>query len=110
MIEKEPEIYAITAVNMGDRPSATIAIVALKKTAERKQKELPESAKTICNNSYMDDLIDSVLNQQEATKRTREIEEILSFGNFKVKEWTRTGTEKSNHTRRTLNHLFKCEA
>ena len=35
VIEKEPDNYAITAVNMGDRPSARIAIVARKKTAER---------------------------------------------------------------------------
>ena len=95
--EKESDTYAITAVNMGDRPSATIAIVALKKTAERKQKELPEAAKTISDNSYMDDIIESVSDQQEATKRTKEIEEILSTGNFKIKEWTMTGTEKLNH-------------
>ena len=86
MTEKEPDTYAITAVNMGDRPSATIAIVALKKTAERKQKELPEAAQTISDNSYMDDIVDSVPNQQEAIKRTKEIEEILSTGNFKMKE------------------------
>ena len=97
VIEKGPDTYAITAVNMGDRPSATIAIVALKKTAERKQKELPEAGKTISDNSYMDDIIDSVPNQQEATKRTREIEEILNTGNFKIKEWAMTGMEKLNH-------------
>ena len=97
VIEKGPDTYAIKAVNMGDRPSTTIAIVALKKTAERKQKELPEAAKTISDNSYMDVIIDSVPNQQEATKRTREIEEILNTGNFKIKEWTMTGMEKLNH-------------
>ena len=95
--EKEPETYAITAVNIGDRPSATITIVALKKTAKRKQKELPEAAKTTSDNNYMDDIIESVPNQQEATKRTKEIEEILSTGNFKIKEWTMTATEKINH-------------
>ena len=60
------------------------------------QKELPEAAKTISDNSYVDDIIDSVPNQ-EATKRTREIEEILSTRNLKIKEWTMTGTEKLNH-------------
>ena len=45
----------------------------------------------------MDDIIDSVPNQQEATKRTREIEEILNTGNFKIKEWIMTGMEKLNH-------------
>ena len=45
----------------------------------------------------MNDIIDSVPNQQEATKRTREIEEIVSTGNFKIKEWTMIGTEKLAH-------------
>ena len=31
---KEPDNYVITAVNFGDRPSAAIAIIALRKTAE----------------------------------------------------------------------------
>ena len=32
--ECEPTTYAMTAVNMGDRPSATIAQIALRKSAE----------------------------------------------------------------------------
>lgn len=45
-MEKEPGTYAITAVNMGERPSITIGIAALKKTTERKKIELPEAATT----------------------------------------------------------------
>ena len=97
MLEKEPDTYAITAVNIGDRPSATIAIVALKKTAERKKQEFPEAAKTITDNSYMDDIIDSVSNEQKASKRTEEIEEVLGSGNFKIKEWTITGIKKEDN-------------
>ena len=33
VIEKEPDNYAITAVNMGERSSATLAIAAFKKIA-----------------------------------------------------------------------------
>lgn len=46
VMEKEPGTYAITAVNMGERPSITIGIAALKKTTERKKIELPEAATT----------------------------------------------------------------
>ena len=47
---------------MGGRPSATTAIVARKKTTGRK-KELPKAAKRISDNSYMDDITDSVPSQ-----------------------------------------------
>lgn len=70
---------------MGDRPSATIAFAAIKKTAERKEKKLPKAAKTISDNSYMDDIIGDVSNKQEAIERTGEIIEILNSGSFKFK-------------------------
>ena len=44
---KEPD----TAVNMGDRSSATIAIVALRKTAEISMPEFPKASKSILSNS-----------------------------------------------------------
>ena len=86
IIEREANTYAITTVNMGDRPLATIATAVLKKTAERKENELPEAANTISNNSYIDNIIDSVPNKQEAMKRTCEIEEVLNSGSFKIKQ------------------------
>ena len=36
-LQAKPSMYAMTAVNMGDRPSATIAQVALRKTAARQK-------------------------------------------------------------------------
>ena len=45
---EEPDTYVMTAVNMGDRPSATTAIVALRKTAEMSMTEFP---KTLANQS-----------------------------------------------------------
>ena len=83
VIEKEPDTYAVTVVNMGDSPSATIVIAALIKTAERKEKELTEAAKTISDNSCMDDIIDTIPNKQEAIRRTGKIEQILNSGSFK---------------------------
>ena len=57
-----PETYAITAVNMGDKPSATIAQIALRKTAEAVAEKYPESSEIITKNSYMDDIPASVDN------------------------------------------------
>ena len=44
-------MYAMTDMNMGDRPSGTIAIVSLCKTAEMSSYEFPHSSETILRKS-----------------------------------------------------------
>ena len=53
------DTYVITRVNMCERPSGTIASLALRKTAEMKREEFPKECNVILNSSYMDDVIDS---------------------------------------------------
>ena len=89
-----PRTYAMTAVNMGDKPSATIAQVALRKTAQKSLGEFPEAAGIITDNSYMDDIVASVSNEQEAKKTTQQIDRILNENGFKIKEWFVSGDEK----------------
>ena len=47
VISRNPDIYAFTRVNIGDRPSGTIATVALYKTAELVEKSHPLEVKII---------------------------------------------------------------
>ena len=63
--QAEPEILAITTVNMGDRPSATIAQAALRKTAEREQAKYPEESTIVRDNTYMDDILGSVDTEEQ---------------------------------------------
>lgn len=88
---KEPDTYVMTAVNMGDRPSGTIAMMALRKTAEMSRDEFPRASETILKNSYMDDIPESTGTMQEAVNITTEIDGILENGGFKIKGWTRSG-------------------
>ena len=53
-------------VNFGDRPSATIALIALRKTAEIFKQELPEASNMLICNSYMDDIVDCKASNEEA--------------------------------------------
>ena len=85
--QKKPDIYVIQSVSFGDRPSGTIATVALRKTAENAEAEYPGTAQIIIQNSYMDDIIDSVENKRRAVKITDEIENILETEGFKIKGW-----------------------
>ena len=87
----KPSIYAITAVNIGDRPSGTIATVALRKTAELKAQEYPQETDIIINSSYVDDIVDSVESYADALRITKNIDSILECGNFHIKGWTISG-------------------
>ena len=84
---REPDTYVIQRVSFGDKPSGTIATVALRKTAEMAKENCPKASELLINNTYMDDIvINSVDNVETAKKLTNEMETILSNGNFKIKE------------------------
>ena len=63
-VSKEPDTYVIQRVSLGDKPSGTIATLALRKTAEMGSQDYPAAAKIIQSNTYMDDIIESTKNLQ----------------------------------------------
>ena len=91
---KEPDTYVMTAVNMGERPSATIAMVALRKTVEMSMTEFPKASKSILSNSYIDDIPDSVGSFKEVKRVIKDIDSVLGNCGFKAKEWMSGSTNK----------------
>ena len=85
--EGEPDIFAITTVNMGDRPSATIAQAALKKTAEKESVKYPEESAIVCDSTYMDDILGSVETEEEMLRITKNIEVMIGTAGFIIKDW-----------------------
>ena len=94
---QEPDIYVIQRVSFGDKPSGAIATVALRKTAEMGKDQFPEASQVILNNTYMDNIIDSVNNRTKAKQITDDIEKLLNKGGFKLKEWTYSEDRSSRH-------------
>jgi len=88
---KQPEIYVMTRVNMGDRPAGAISTEAVYKTADLFVADSPRAADMLKNGSYVDDLIDSVSNTEEAKSLAWEAETMLKKGGFIVKFWTFSG-------------------
>ena len=86
-LQRNPDTYVITVVNFGNTPSATIAMIALRKTAELSQDDYPKASKIILENSYMDDIADSIENEEKSVKVCNEIDEILKRGGFFTKGW-----------------------
>ena len=86
---REPEVYVMTRVNMGDRPAPAIATEALFMTAEMNKETLPQAASFIQTSSFVDDLVDSV--SSGATELARDAESVLRSGGFEIKCWQMSG-------------------
>ena len=85
--DKAPDTYVIQKVSFGDKPSATIATMALRKTAEMGSEQYPAAAKIVKDNTYKDDIIESTTDLPTSQKLMQDIETLIIKGGFKLKEW-----------------------
>ena len=85
--DRPPDVYVMTRVSLGDKPSGTIAIVAKNLTAQRFAHIDPDAAKTLTTNAYVDDIIDSVMSWPLALSRSSNCEKIAGLGSFVFKGW-----------------------
>jgi hypothetical protein len=60
--DREPGVYAKIVLTFGDKPAPAMAQIALRKTAEDERETSLEAAKTLLENSYVDDICESVPN------------------------------------------------
>ncbi|XP_033643441.1 uncharacterized protein LOC117303376 [Asterias rubens] len=96
--DRTPDIYVKTVLTFGDKPAPAMAQIALKKTAEAAEKQFPDAARVLKENTYMDDICDSVHTVNEAKKLTSEIDEVLAEGGFRVKGWLSNEALEENYT------------
>ena len=90
-IDRPPDTYVMNVLTFVDKPAPAMAQVALRKTSEEGECENPGAAQAIKDNSYMDDILDSVATNGEATELTKAIDDILETGGFQVKRWQSNG-------------------
>ena len=88
---RDPDVYVILTVTMGDKPAPAIATEALFMTADLFVETHPRAAKFIHESSYVDDLIDSLQTSIERDALVRDTEYVLSQGGFTVKCWLSSG-------------------
>ena len=65
---REPDIYVKTVLTFGNKPATAMAQTALRKTAKEAKETFPATAKVIEDNTYMDDICDSLPTMKEADK------------------------------------------
>lgn len=88
---RSPDQYVLTTVTFGDKPSGTIATLALRYTVEKFGGEFPEVQDMIINNTYVDDILYSTDSIENAFSLIHDTEKILAQGSFRVKHWIISG-------------------
>ena len=64
-----------------------MAQIASRKTADQAKGLHPEAAQVLKNNTYTDDICDSLHSVQQAKQLTTEQDEVLLKGGFQIKGW-----------------------
>ena len=110
--ECEPDVYVKTVLTFGDKPAPAMAQIAIRKTADKAKSSYPHAAKVLKENTYMDDICDSVHTVREAEQLTAGKDNVLSQGGFQVKGWLSNQPlrKEKEGQRETSVKLLQCTA
>ena len=104
---RRPDVYIMQVVTFGDKPSPAMAQMALRKTAEEGAKKYPDAARALLQNTYMDDICVSVTDAKDGTELSRQLDEVLEAGGFKVKEWRSNRPLNESETDKSSSNLLE---
>ncbi|KAL3973928.1 GTP-binding protein [Sarotherodon galilaeus] len=86
------EEYAITRVNIGDKPAGCIAQLAMRETASLSTfSHLKEERQVLQQDSYVDDILTSHNDMNQLEVITENTGRILKAGGFELKPWVLSG-------------------
>ena len=74
--DREGDTYVKTVLTIGDKPGPAMAQKALRKTTQENKASYPEAVEVLMNNTYMDDICESVETEKEAQKSTNDIDNL----------------------------------
>ncbi|XP_068670912.1 uncharacterized protein [Montipora capricornis] len=106
---RELDVYVKTVLTFGDKPAPAMAQIALRKTAEEAKEAFPAAAQVIQNNTYMDDICDSVPTKEEARDLTQDIDSVLETGGFRVKGWVSNKVETLDPPKENRKQQHSCK-
>lgn len=90
--EEDLEEYAITRVNMGDKPAGCIAQLAICETANLPPfAHLVQERRVLQSDSYVDNILTSHSDLEKLKAITANVKQILKAGGFLLKPWVFSG-------------------
>ena len=91
-VSEELQEFAITRVNIGDKPAGCIAQLAMQETANLPSfTHLKEERRVLQQDSYVDDILTSHNDLSLLKTITANVEMILNAGGFELKPWVFSG-------------------
>lgn len=81
------QLYTLNTVTYGTASAPFLAQRCLKQLAIENESRYPRTCKLILNSFYMDDFLVSVSTREEALEAYKELTEILSQAEFKLRKW-----------------------
>ncbi|XP_063962448.1 uncharacterized protein LOC135155912 [Lytechinus pictus] len=92
------QVYELTTVTFGDKPSPTAAIVTLRHVVDEHAPEDDKLKEVVARQFYVDDLNESVTNVPEALELKSKLSKTLQKGNFTIRKWQSNATEACDET------------
>lgn len=92
-----PGIYVMDALTFGLSSAPCMAHFVRNKNADRYADLYPRAVESIKSHHYVDDLIDSVEDEEDATRLVDEIVKIHASGGFEIRNWVSNSTTVLNH-------------
>ncbi|XP_064645967.1 uncharacterized protein LOC135499236 [Lineus longissimus] len=86
-VTRKPDVYRLTRVTFGDKPSPDMASFVILKIAQEYQNTYPDTAENLKKDRYMDDMIHSCPSDNTAVQRMSSLDKMLGSGGFRMKEW-----------------------
>ena len=81
------EVYELTTVTFGDKPSPTAAVVTLRHVVQEHAPDDIGLQRVVREQFYVDDLNESVAKLEDALELKAKLKETLSKGNFTIRKW-----------------------
>ncbi|XP_073831625.1 uncharacterized protein [Musca autumnalis] len=98
--EPEPGHYVMEALTFGLNAAPCIAHFIRNKNADRFEGKYPRAVEAIKKYHYVDDLIDSVDDEEDAKRLADQISQIHASAGFKIRNW-------SSNSQAVLDHLHE---
>ena len=89
--DQPPLTLAVTVNNMGVSPANVIATSALRASAKLWEEKDEMAARIVEEQTYVDDILPSFANMEEAEAEMKTVDEILDHADMKHKGWTISG-------------------
>ena len=81
------QIYELTTVTFGDKPSPTAAIVTMRHVVREYAPDDDQLQRAVAEQFYMDDLSESVVDVNEALNLKSRLVKTLEKGKFHIRKW-----------------------